>query len=78
MGHPTSRLTRRAIVAEGFGIDAVSPGEVALALRLGVPPESVLYTENNMTDAEQAEALQQGVLINCGSLDRLERLGRAG
>ena len=28
----------RAIVAEGFGIDAVSPGEVALALRLGVPP----------------------------------------
>lgn len=68
----------RAIVAEGFGVDAVSPGEVALALRLGVEPAKVLYTENNMTDAEQAEALAQGVLINCGSLDRLERIGRAG
>jgi diaminopimelate decarboxylase len=67
-----------AIVAEGFGVDAVSPGEVALALRLGVAPGRVLYTENNMTDAEQAEALAQGVLINCGSLDRLERVGRAG
>ena len=68
----------RAIVAEGFGIDAVSPGEVALALRLGVRPELVLYTENNMTDEEQALATAQGVLVNCGSLDRLERLAKAG
>lgn len=68
----------RAIVEEGFGVDAVSPGEVAMALRLGLPPEQVLYTENNMTDAEQAEAVAQGVLVNCGSLDRLERLAAAG
>ncbi len=68
----------RTILAEGFGIDAVSPGEVAMALRLGVPPSKVLYTENNMTDAEQAEAVAQGVLINCGSLDRLEHLAAAG
>ncbi len=67
-----------AIVGEGYGIDAVSPGEVALALRLGVRPDLVLYTENNMTDAEQALAIAQGVLINCGSLDRLERLARSG
>ena len=68
----------KAIVAEGFGIDAVSPGEVALALRLGVPPGLVLYTENNMTDGEQAEAVAAGVLVNTGSLDRLDRLGAAG
>lgn len=68
----------RTIVGEGFGVDAVSPGEVALALRLGVPPGLVLYTENNMTDAEQAEAVRQGVMVNCGSLDRLERLAAAG
>ncbi len=68
----------RVIVAEGFGIDAVSPGEVALALKLGVEPGLVVYTENNMTDAEMAEAMAQGVLINCGSLDRLARLGKAG
>jgi diaminopimelate decarboxylase len=68
----------RTILGEGFGIDAVSPGEVAMALRLGVDPQRIVYTENNMTDAEQAEAIAQGVLINCGSLDRLERLGAAG
>ena len=68
----------RAILAEGFGIDAVSPGEVALALRLGVPPALIQYTENNMTDAEQGEALAQGVTVTAGSLDRLERLASAG
>ncbi len=68
----------RAIVGEGFGIDAVAPGEVAMALRLGVAPDRVLYTENNMTDAEQAEAMAQGVTITCGSIDRLRRLAAAG
>jgi len=68
----------RTILAEGFGCDAVSPGEVALALRLGVKPGLVLYTENNMDDAEQAAAIQQGVTITCGSLDRLARLAKSG
>ena len=61
-----------------FGVDAVSPGEVVLALRLGVRPELIQYTENNMTDAEQAEAVAQGVMITAGSLDRLHRLAAAG
>ncbi len=68
----------RTILAEGFGCDAVSPGEVALALRLGVKPGLVLYTENNMDDAEQATAVAQGVTVTCGSLDRLARLAAAG
>jgi diaminopimelate decarboxylase len=68
----------RAIIDQGYGIDALSPGEVALALRLGVKPDLVLYTENNMTDIEMNAAIAQGVLINCGSLDRLERLGASG
>ncbi len=68
----------RTIRAAGYGIDAVSWGEVCLARHLGVPVEEILYTENNMTDAEMAEAMAAGVLINCGSLDRLRRLGEAG
>ncbi|MFW5829413.1 MAG: diaminopimelate decarboxylase [Planctomycetota bacterium] len=66
------------LVEEGYGVDAVSSGEVALALRLGLSPQDILYTENNMTDAEMQEALREGVLINCGSCDRLRRLGQAG
>ncbi len=68
----------QVIVEQGYGVDAVSPGEVALALKLGVRPDLVLYTENNMTDAEMAQAMAQGVLVNCGSVDRLERLAKAG
>jgi diaminopimelate decarboxylase len=68
----------KTIVGEGFGIDAVSPGEVAIALKLGVRPDLVLFTENNMDDAEMAWAMARGVTINCGSLDRLERLAAAG
>ncbi|NRA37842.1 MAG: diaminopimelate decarboxylase, partial [Planctomycetes bacterium] len=68
----------RCLQAEGYGIDAVSPGEVALALKLGFDPKQILYTENNMTDAEMHDALGKDVLINCGSLDRLQRCGDAG
>ncbi|TVR42897.1 MAG: diaminopimelate decarboxylase [Planctomycetota bacterium] len=68
----------RVLLAEGYGIDAVSPGEVALALSLGCPPQRICYTENNMTDAEAADATAAGVLINCGSLDRLQRLAESG
>ncbi|MFW5751019.1 MAG: diaminopimelate decarboxylase [Guyparkeria sp.] len=68
----------RTLIAAGYGIDAVSPGEVALGLKLGLDPADILYTENNMTDLEMAQAMDQGVLINCGSLDRLERLGVTG
>ena len=66
------------LLEEGYGIDAVSPGEVQLAFALGCPADKICYTENNMTDAEMAEAVAQGVLINCGSMDRLRRLAEAG
>ena len=68
----------RSLLAEGYGIDAVSPGEVELALALGCSADKICYTENNMTDGEQAEAIAHGVMVNCGSLDRLRRLAEAG
>ncbi len=68
----------RAAISEGYGIDAVSPGEVALALKLGVDPRLVMFTENNMTDAEMRQALSQGVTITCNSIDRLARLAESG
>lgn len=68
----------RTIIEAGYGIDAVSPGEVTLAQRLGLEAADILYTENNMTEAEMHYATGAGILINCGSLYRLERLGRSG
>ncbi len=62
---------------EGFGIDAVSPAELALARRVGFAPADILYSANNMNDAEMTEVAAQGILMNIGELDRLEALGRA-
>ena len=64
----------RVLIEEGYGIDAVSPGEVMLAQRLGVPAEDILFTENNMTEGEMHHAMAH-ILINAGSLHRLERIG---
>ena len=57
----------------GAGIDAVSPGEVALALALGFEKERIIYTANNMTDAEFDRVMQSGVTVNIGSLSRLKK-----
>ena len=57
----------------GAGIDAVSPGEVELALALGFAKEKIIYTANNMTDAEFARVMSRGVTVNIGSLSRLKK-----
>ena len=65
------------IRAEGFGIDAVSPGELYLARKVGFSPQEILYTANNITDDEMHLAQSEGVLLNIGELSRLERFGQA-
>ena len=54
----------------GAGLDTVSPGEVELAFRLGFPKERIIYTANNMTDAEFRSVRGTGVVMNIGSLSR--------
>lgn len=61
----------------GCGIDAVSPGEVEYALSLGFAPEKIIYTANNMTDAEFEKVYQTGVVMNIGELSRLRKAGLA-
>lgn len=72
----SSPAVLRVMLDEGIGIDAVSPAELHLALRLGFPPDSILFSANNMTDAEMADAVAEGVLLNIGELSRLEKFGR--
>ncbi len=67
----------RQLKEMGASIDAVSPAEVLLALKVGFEPERIIYTANNITDAEMERASNLGVLINIGSLSRLEKFGKA-
>jgi len=55
-----------------FGIDAVSPGEVVLALRAGISNRNIIFTENNSTSEEINVARINGILLNIDSLPRLE------
>ena len=60
----------------GASLDAVSPAEVILALKLGFPKERIIFTANNLTDAEFDEVRRLGVLINIGSLSRLAKTAK--
>ncbi len=73
-GHPAVLSIMKE---ENLGIDAVSPAELLLALRVGFDPDRILFSANNMTDDEMEFAHRQGVLLNVGELSRLERYGRA-
>ena len=63
----------REIVAEGFGIDAVSPLEIKLALSVGVPPADIVYVENSMSPEDMATAIEADVGIVLGSLGAVAR-----
>ena len=60
----------------GAGLDTVSPGEVVYALKLGFPRERIIYTANNMTDAEFEQVLAMDVGMNIGSLSRLRKIAK--
>ncbi len=66
----------KLIFGQGFGADAVSIEEAKLALYCGVSPSDIMYTESNIGDSEMEEVHRLGILLNIGSLSRLEKWGR--
>ncbi|MBI2572354.1 diaminopimelate decarboxylase [Candidatus Woesearchaeota archaeon] len=66
----------KVLLQEGANIDAVSPTEILLALKVGFKPEQILYTANMMSDEEIHEVQKLNVLFNIGSLSELERYGQ--
>lgn len=66
----------KTIHALGGFIDAVSPGDVYLAMKCGFDASQIIYTANNIKDAEVDEVMKTRVLMNIDSLSRLEKYGR--
>jgi len=64
----------RILREEGLGLDAVSPGEVFLALEAGFEPGQILYTGTSVRDDELEYLIESGVTINIDSISELERL----
>jgi len=62
----------------GIGVDCVSPGEMEIALRMGVPPTDVLFTGNYESSEDLKAAFDAGVLINLDDISSLDRMLRIG
>jgi diaminopimelate decarboxylase len=59
---------------EGAYVDAVSLGEVFLALKAGFSPERLLFTGTSVRNDELQSLLKSNVAINIDSLSQLNRL----
>ena len=72
----TNPVIMKILRDEGFGIDAVSPGEIYFALSIGFKPSEISFTGNNCRADELAYVVKQGVLFNADSLSQLEKVGK--
>lgn len=59
----------------GAGLDCVSIQEIRLGLAAGYKPTDILFTPNNISEEEYADAIACGVGINVDNLEMLEYFG---
>ncbi|MGB3222880.1 MAG: diaminopimelate decarboxylase [Desulforhopalus sp.] len=66
----------KIIHEEGFGIDTVSPAEIALGLKAGIPSNKILFISNNVSIEEFNFAVKNKVVVSVNSLGQLDLFGR--
>jgi len=64
----------KILETEGAYLDAVSPGEVFMALTTGFPPECILFTGTSVRNDELKFLADSNVTVNIDSLSQLDRL----
>ncbi|MCW4017438.1 MAG: diaminopimelate decarboxylase [Candidatus Bathyarchaeota archaeon] len=64
----------KILESEGANVDAVSPGEVATALKSGFSADRILFTGTSVRTDELKFLVDSGVTINVDSQSQLERL----
>jgi diaminopimelate decarboxylase len=69
----------RWMVQDGLAVDTCSGGELAVALRAGVPPERIGLHGNNKSDAEIDRAVAAGIgRVVVDGMDEIARVAEAG
>ncbi len=71
----TNPAILKLMQALGSGIDAVSYGEVLIALQNGFKPDRIMYTPSSVDLKEVEAVMETGVMINIDNLVILENLG---
>lgn len=60
------------------GLDVASAGELRVALACGARPQAISFAGPGKTDAELAEAIAAGIIVNLESESEMERLAALG
>jgi diaminopimelate decarboxylase len=69
-----SNLSLLRLVREnGFGCDAVSPGEIHLAMRAGFTAEEIWFTCSNVSDDDLRTIPDPRIVVNVNSLSEIDR-----
>lgn len=66
----------RLIAKEGFAIETVSPGEIAVARAAGVPASRITYTCGSITGEELVSVIRLGIRVHLDSLRQVEIVGK--
>jgi diaminopimelate decarboxylase len=64
----------RLIRDEGFGCDAVSPGEIYLAKRAGFESKDIWFTCSNVSDDDLLAIHDPDIVINVNSMSEIDRI----
>lgn len=64
------------IYKQGCGIDTVSPGEITMAMKAGVPSHKISFTPSGVLNEEYAFAIENGVHVHVDQLHTLEWLDK--
>jgi len=68
---------QRVLASEGCGCDVYSPGELAVALKSGFPPELISVNVVPKDEAHLYRCVEQGVRITIDSLEEVDVIERA-
>ncbi|HYM60870.1 MAG TPA: diaminopimelate decarboxylase [Thermoanaerobaculia bacterium] len=63
---------------EGFGCDAVSPGEIFIARRAGFAPDEIWFTCSNVSDDDLRAIPDPAIVVNLNSASEIDRVLAAG
>jgi diaminopimelate decarboxylase len=68
----------RLVREQGFGCDAVSPGEIFLAMQAGFSAENIWFTCSNVSDDDLCAIPDPNIVINVNSVVEIDRIVALG